>query len=126
MFGTAPTVSVTLRATDFDRGYGRGFIDGAKAPVSMRTIRHLACTGGFELLSIDSDDSVHGMGSTEPRFTSAQRRAILARDGGCAIAGCTIPAAWTEIHHVDSVENGGPTETDNGASPKYDRRELQT
>ncbi len=26
----------------------------------------------------------------------------------------TIPAAWTEIHHVDPAENDGPTETDNG------------
>lgn len=112
--GAAPTVIVTVRGEDLDRGHGRGYIDGAKAPVSMRTIRHLACTGGFELLSIDSDGSVHGMGSTQRCFTPAQRRAIMVRDGGCAIPGCTIPAAWTEIHHVDPAENGGPTETDNG------------
>ena len=112
--GAAPTVLVTVRASDLDSGYGRGYIDGAKAPVSMRTIRHLTCTGGFQMISIDSDGSIHGMGSPQRCFTPAQRRAIMARDGGCAIPGCTIPAAWTEIHHVDPAENGGPTETDNG------------
>jgi 5-methylcytosine-specific restriction protein A len=112
--GAAPTVLVTVRASDLDSGYGRGYIDGAKAPVSMRTIRHLTCTGGYQMISIDSDGSIHGMGSTQRCFTPAQRRAIVARDGGCAIPGCNIPAAWTEIHHVDPAENGGPTETDNG------------
>src|SRR5690606_39825152 len=38
----------------------------------------------------------------------------IARDGGCIIPGCTIPASWCEIHHVDPAENGGPTHTDNG------------
>jgi 5-methylcytosine-specific restriction protein A len=82
--------------------------------MSMRTIRHLTCTGGYQLITIDSDGSVHGIGSPQRCFTPAQRRAIMVRDGGCAIPGCSIPAAWTEIHHVDPAENGGPTETDNG------------
>lgn len=112
--GAAPTVLVTVRATELDSGHGRGYIDGAKAPMSMRTIRHLTCTGGYQLISIDSDGSVHGIGSPQRCFTPAQRRAIMVRDGGCAIPGCTIPAAWCEIHHVDPAENGGPTETDNG------------
>lgn len=112
--GAAPTVLVTVRASDIDDGHGRGHIDGAKAPVSMRTIRHLACTGGYQTITIDSNDSVHGMGSPQRCFTAAQRRVIVARDGGCAIPGCSIPAAWCEIHHVDPAENGGPTETDNG------------
>ncbi|GFZ75567.1 hypothetical protein GCM10010921_31320 [Microbacterium album] len=47
-------------------------------------------------------------------FNTHQRRAITARDGGCVIPGCTIPAAWCEIHHVDEHANGGPTHTDNG------------
>ncbi len=112
--GAAPTVLVTVRGSDLDGNCGRGYIDGAKAPVSMRTIRHLTCTGGYQMISIDSDGGIHGMGSPQRCFTPAQRRAIMARDGGCAIPGCTIPAAWTEIHHVDPAENDGPTETDNG------------
>ncbi len=112
--GAAPTVLVTVRATDLESGHGRGHIDGAQAPVSMRTVRHLICTGGYQTITIDSDGGIHGLGSPQRCFTAAQRRAITVRDGGCAIPGCSIPAAWCEIHHVNPAENGGPTETDNG------------
>ena len=63
------------------------FLDGAKAPVSMRTIRHLTCTGRYQTISIDSDGGIHGIRSPQRGFTPAQRRAIMARDGGCAIPG---------------------------------------
>ncbi|MBB5634047.1 5-methylcytosine-specific restriction protein A [Cryobacterium mesophilum] len=112
--GAAPTVLVTVRDADLEAGHGRGHIDGAKSDVSMTTIRHLACSGGYQLVSIDAYGSIHGLGSPQRCFTPAQRRAIIARDGGCVIPGCTIPAAWCEIHHVDPVENNGPTHTDNG------------
>jgi 5-methylcytosine-specific restriction protein A len=112
--GAAPTVLVTVRAEDLDCNAGRGYIDGAKSPVSFTTVRHLACNGGYQFVSIDAYGSIHGLGSPQRCFTPAQRRAIVARDGGCAIPGCTIPAAWCEIHHVDPAENGGPTHTDNG------------
>lgn len=112
--GAAPTVLVTVRADDLADGHGRGYIDGAKAPVSFTTVRHLACSGGHQVVSIDAGGSIHGLGSPQRCFTPAQRKAIVARDGGCAIPGCTIPAAWCEIHHVDPAEKGGPTHTDNG------------
>ncbi|GAA3747216.1 hypothetical protein GCM10022239_23380 [Leifsonia bigeumensis] len=112
--GAAPTVLVTVRDTDLEANHGRGHIDGAKSDVSMTTIRHLACSGGLQFVSIDAYGSIHGLGSPQRCFTSAQRRAIIARDGGCTIPGCSIPAAWCEIHHVDPAENNGPTHTDNG------------
>ena len=112
--GAAPTVLVTVRMEDFANGHGRGHIDGAKAPMSLRTIRHLVCSGGYQFMTIDAYGSIHGLGSPQRCFTPTQRRAIMARDGGCVIPGCTIPAAWCEIHHVDPAENDGPTHTDNG------------
>jgi hypothetical protein len=52
---------------------------------------------------------------TEQRcFTPQQRWAIMARDGGCIIPGCSIPAGWTEIHHVKPDRGDGQTRTDNG------------
>lgn len=112
--GAPPTVLVTVRESDLESGHGPGFIDGLKSPVSSRTIRHLACNGGYQFVSIDSSGAIRGLGSAERCFTPAQRRAITARDGGCVIPGCTIPAAWCEIHHVNPAQNGGPTHTDNG------------
>ena len=112
--GAAPTVLVTVRAKDLDDGHGRGYIDGAKSPVSLTTIRHMACSGGYQFITIDAYGSIHGLGSPQRCFTAAQRRAIMVRDGGCSVPGCGIPAAWREIHHIDPAENDGPTHTDNG------------
>jgi len=39
------------------------------------------------------------------------RRAIAARDRGCAR--CGRPASWYEVHHVVPWENGGPTSLSN-------------
>jgi 5-methylcytosine-specific restriction protein A len=37
------------------------------------------------------------------------RRAVTARDRGCAHPGCDRPPSWCEIHHVLPWEHGGPT-----------------
>ncbi|MBF5081501.1 HNH endonuclease [Quadrisphaera sp. INWT6] len=43
----------------------------------------------------------------------AQRRALAARDGGCAFPGCGAPATWCEAHHVVFWSQGGATELSN-------------
>ncbi len=48
--------------------------------------------------------------------TRAQRQALRLRDGGCAIPGCTIPAAHTEPHHVTPWAVGGATDVSNMVS----------
>ena len=54
------------------------------------------------------------LGSTVRCFTAKQRAAIAARDGGCIIPGCTVPARWSEVHHVIPWQQNGPTNIDNG------------
>ncbi|MEY2397286.1 MAG: hypothetical protein QOJ00_460 [Actinomycetota bacterium] len=44
--------------------------------------------------------------------TVAQRRALLARDGGCRFPGCT-QRVFVDAHHVQEWEHGGPTDIDN-------------
>jgi len=41
--------------------------------------------------------------------TPSQRRALAARDGGCATRGCTRPPAFCDAHHLWSLSDGGPT-----------------
>jgi hypothetical protein len=41
------------------------------------------------------------------------RRAVTARDRGCAHPGCDRPPSWSEIHHVLPWEHGGHTRLDN-------------
>lgn len=41
------------------------------------------------------------------------RRAVIARDGGCAFPGCDRPAHWCDCHHIIYWADGGPTMLDN-------------
>jgi hypothetical protein len=45
--------------------------------------------------------------------TEAQYRALVARDGGCAVRGCDRPASWCTPHHVIPWQHGGPTDLAN-------------
>jgi 5-methylcytosine-specific restriction protein A len=44
---------------------------------------------------------------------TAIRRAVTARDGGCAHPGCDRLATWSEIHHIKEWARGGHTRLDN-------------
>ena len=112
--GAAPTVLVSVRQADLDAGTGSGFIEGCEAPISMRAVEQFICAGGQQHVVIGPDGTINAIGSNDRLFNATQRRAISLRDGGCIIPGCSIPAAWSEIHHVKEHQSGGETETCNG------------
>jgi hypothetical protein len=93
---------------------GVGTIDGTDTPISVRAIEKLIDSRGFQTVTLTDTRRIVGVGSVQRCFTSTQRRAIAARDGGCVIPGCTTPAGWCEVHHVIPWRDGGPTHTDNG------------
>ena len=86
----------------------------------MTSVKQALCAGGFQEIVFGPNNEVLTLSTEKRFFTRAQRRAIAARDGGCTIPGCTIPAAWCEVHHVIPWHLGGKTNIDNGASCKYD------
>lgn len=49
-------------------------------------------------------------------FTSAQRKAILARDKGCQIPGCTIAATYCQCHHCKEWSKTGHTNVANATT----------
>ncbi|RZU64437.1 uncharacterized protein DUF222 [Microterricola gilva] len=112
--GAAPTVLVSVRQADLDAGTGVGFVEGCEAPISMRAVEQFVCAGGQQHVVIGPDGTINCIGSNDRVFNATQRRAITLRDGGCIIPGCSIPAAWSEIHHVKAYRDGGETETCNG------------
>jgi hypothetical protein len=111
--GAAPTVLVTVRAEDLEAG-GAGYADGVESPLSPTTVEQLVCSGGVQKIVIGRNGRIVKLGSAERCFAAPQRRAITARDGGCLIPGCSIPAGWCEVHHVIPAAAGGPTHPDNG------------
>ncbi|TFD73749.1 HNH endonuclease signature motif containing protein [Cryobacterium gelidum] len=114
MGGAAPTVTVHINAVDLERGRGVGWIDGIDAPLSFRRVSELICAGGYQQVLLGDDGNVLYLGNTIRCFTPKQRAAIAARDEGCIIPGCTIPARWCEVHHVTPWQQNGPTNIDNG------------
>lgn len=113
--GFAPetaTVNVVIHARESEDGLvvDRAFIPGAGA-VPQWCLPMLAEQG-----TITTTVMARGVPITitEPtRFaTAAQRRALLARDGGCCYPGCGATRRLI-AHHIQHWSDGGPTRLDN-------------
>ena len=112
--GAAPTLIVSVREEDAQRGTGYAHAQGCDMPLGMAAALHVGCAGTIQRITSRDDGRIVRIGIEERVFNRHQRRAIALRDGGCIIPGCGIPAGWCEIHHVLEHVNGGPTHTDNG------------
>ena len=76
---------------------GRAVFTGLITP---RTVRKMACDADLIPIVFGGKGEVLDIGRAQRLFTPAQRRALVARDKGCAFPGCTMPAHWTEAHHI--------------------------
>ena len=84
-------------------------------PVTAATVRKIACDADIIPVLLGSQGRILDIGRTTRVFPPHIRKALTARDQGCAFPGCTIPAPWCEAHHITYWSRGGPTSTDNGA-----------
>ena len=73
----------------------------------------LACSGRIRRALLDEHGAPLHLGRSHRLATPAQRTALLARDGGCVIPGCTTTADRCDIHHVNPWTDGGPTDITN-------------
>ena len=81
---------------------------------TANTIRKIACDADILPVLLGSDSRVLDIGRTTRIFPPHIRKAITARDGGCAFPDCTMPAPWCEAHHITYWSHGGTTGTENG------------
>jgi hypothetical protein len=94
--------NTSLMATTID---GCSVTDGLLASVASGGAMEVLLTSGSRLLS---------MGRTVRHFTAVQRRAVLARDGGCR--SCGAAPEKCDVHHVVPWEEGGLTDVANGVA----------
>ncbi|WP_169847104.1 HNH endonuclease signature motif containing protein [Rhodococcus triatomae] len=82
-------------------------------PLTVNTARLLGCDAQVTAIILDEHGAPLSVGRTHRTVTRAQRKALAARDGGCAFPGCGATAAWCEGHHIRHWADGGPTDLDN-------------
>ncbi|MEW2018036.1 DUF222 domain-containing protein [Rhodococcus sp. NPDC076796] len=82
-------------------------------PLSRNTSRQLACDCVLTAIVMDENGNPLNLARTARTVTAKQRKALIARDHGCAFPGCGKPAAWTEGHHIYHWSDGGPTDMNN-------------
>lgn len=82
-------------------------------PISAAELQYHACTAVLERVVLDPSGPIVEMRSVGRCANRAQRRALAARDGGCAWPGCDIPPQWCDAHHVVWWTRGGRTVVEN-------------
>ncbi|MEE2058278.1 HNH endonuclease signature motif containing protein [Rhodococcus artemisiae] len=122
--GVKPHVTVTASITDLTKNTAvrelfahspeQGYATEPWAgPLSIDTARMLACDCQVTRLLLDEHGVPLAHGRTHRSATTAQRRALTVRDGGCAFPGCSTPPAWADAHHIHHWVDGGDTDLDN-------------
>ena len=117
--GEPPRIIVTATSDQLTGvpGAGLATCETTRRPLTTTQLQHLACTALLHTVTLSCQGpqaAALALGRTVRLFSPAQRRAMLARDGGCVIPGCTAPPGWLEAHHVHDWAEGGPTDVDLG------------
>ncbi|HEX4443700.1 MAG TPA: DUF222 domain-containing protein [Galbitalea sp.] len=109
-------IMVHVSLADIEAGTGAGWIEGIHEPISMSTAERILCDAAFRKVVLGNEGEPLALGKAQYPFTSAQRKAIVARDGDTCLM-CDAPAAWTDAHHVHEFFTHGAvgrTDVDDG------------
>ncbi|MCW2132416.1 HNH endonuclease signature motif containing protein [Arthrobacter sp. VKM Ac-2550] len=112
--GHRPQVMVTIGYQELCgeiAGSGHAVFGGLVTP---KTARRIACDADIIPVVLGSQGEILDVGRKHRFFNRAMRRALVARDKGCAFPDCCIPAVWAEAHHIKPWWDGGLTEVVNG------------
>ena len=114
--GFGPSGIALLVRIDLDQlmsGHGAATLDTGM-PVSAGEARRAACNAGHVPVVLGGDSRPVDVGLSRRLFTGHQSHAMAAIHDTCAIAGCSRPFTWCELHHLREWSRGGPTDLDNG------------
>jgi hypothetical protein len=104
-----PDVSAGLGAGP---GAGVGLLDNG-LPVSAETVRRWACDCQLIPMVLGAHGEPLNIGRASREPTPAIRRALNARDRGCAFPDCDRPTKWCISHHIVHWEAFGETTCSN-------------
>ncbi len=104
------TIPIELLSPD---GEGSGVTDHGGV-LSSAAVQRLSCYAAVRWILTRGSTEILDVGRTKSRWSTAQRRALVVRDGGCRGPGCDRPPAWCDAHHVKWWSQDGTTSLDNG------------
>ncbi|MGI9001692.1 MAG: DUF222 domain-containing protein [Pseudonocardia sp.] len=108
--GRRPHLNVIIPLEDLENRARSAMLDfgGTLTPESLRM---LACDAGVVPIVMNGQGQPLDVGRLTRVIPEGLRRAVAARDGGCAR--CGRPPSWCEVHHILPWENGGETTIEN-------------
>ena len=104
--GERPHLSVVVRLEDLENRARAGCLE-LGGELSPEALRMLCCDARVVPVVLGGAGQPLDVGRATRVIPDGLRRAIAARDRGCAR--CGRPASWCEVHHVIPWEVGGPT-----------------
>jgi 5-methylcytosine-specific restriction protein A len=110
--GQRPHVNVLVRLEDLENRARAACLDfgGVATP---GTLRMLCCDAAVVPIVMDGAGQPLDVGRATRTIPDGLRRAVAARDRGCAHPGCDRPPSWCECHHIVPWEHGGETALSN-------------
>jgi hypothetical protein len=95
-------------------GWGPGLARAQQGgPVHPETVGLLACSGLVRRVLLAPSGAVLDVGRAQRLASPAQKRALVARDGGCVVPGCAVPGEQCDVHHAVPWSAGGVTDLAN-------------
>jgi hypothetical protein len=110
--GDKPHLLVTIPLQALRVGLGTALLDGAGL-VDAASARRIACDCKLAPVVLGANSEPLDIGRGSYTVSTAQRRALIVRDGGCAFPGCDRPHRWCAGHHIAHWADGGPTDLNN-------------
>ncbi|MDN5918128.1 MAG: HNH endonuclease [Pseudonocardia sp.] len=110
--GRRPQISVIIPLEDLENRARAAMLDfGGRT--SPETLRMLACDAAVIPIVLNGEGQPLDVGRATRTIPDGLRRAVTARDRGCAHPGCDRPPSWCELHHILGWEELGETKLEN-------------
>jgi hypothetical protein len=97
--GQKPHLNVHLDLNVLIDAVGTAILDSG-TPLCPSAARRLGCDADVIPIVLNGESVPLDVGRTRRLVKPAQRKALVARDRGCAYPGCTLAARWCDAHHV--------------------------
>lgn len=110
--GRRPVLNVLIGLEDLQHRARAAVLD-LGGQCTPETLRMLACDAAVVPIVMNGRGQPLDVGRARRTIPDGLRRAITARDRGCAHPGCDRPPSWCEVHHIVPWETDGETALDN-------------